>query len=287
MPSCTASGRNGWPSSGRTAAKLHQAKAAAARARVAPSGRASANGAMRVLRALYNYALDRDATLPPNPVRLRRQWHRVPARERHLGTDELPAFYQAVLALPNPIGRDYLLLALFTGLRRREAAQLRWRDVDLKARTLTIPALQTKARRTLDLPLTDFVHDLLVARRAIGKTEFVFFATSASGHIEEPKFFLEQVAAACGVRVSVHDLRRTYITVAESCDISPTALRALVNHSLGRDVTSGYVQMSVERLRAPAQRVADRLKELCGIVLPTGIYGVDVKNNLQTRIASV
>jgi hypothetical protein len=36
------------------------------------------------------------------------------------------------------------------------------------------------------------------------------------------------------------------------------------------DVTAGYVQMSVERLRAPAQRVADKLKELCGIAEVSG-----------------
>jgi hypothetical protein len=46
---------------------------------------------------------------------------------------------------------------------------------------------------------------------------------------------------------------------------SPLALRALVNHALGGDVTSGYVIMSLERLREPAQRVANRLKELCGL----------------------
>jgi hypothetical protein len=34
---------------------------------------------------------------------------------------------------------------------------------------------------------------------------------------------------------------------------------------LGSDVTSGYVIMNVERLREPAQKVADRLKEMCGI----------------------
>jgi len=61
------------------------------------------------------------------------------------------------------------------------------------------------------------------------------------------------------------DLRRTYITAAESADISPLALRALVNHSLGGDVTSGYIVMTPERLREPAQRVCERLKVLCGI----------------------
>jgi integrase len=76
---------------------------------------------------------------------------------------------------------------------------------------------------------------------------------------------LSRIAKATGVGISAHDLRRSFITTAESCDISPIALRALVNHSVGRDVTSSYVQMSVERLRDPAQRVCDRMKRLCGI----------------------
>jgi hypothetical protein len=43
------------------------------------------------------------------------------------------------------------------------------------------------------------------------------------------------------------------------------ALKVLVNHAIGGDVTARYVVMSLDRLREPAQRVADRLKELCGI----------------------
>ena len=78
-------------------------------------------------------------------------------------------------------------------------------------------------------------------------------------------FLFKIVADKSGIRVSVHDLRRTYITVAELTDMSVIALKALVNHSLGKDVTEGYVQMTAERLREPAQRVADKLKALCGI----------------------
>ena len=176
--------------------------------------------------------------------------------------------YAAVVALPNPVARDYLLLLLFTGLRRNEAAGLRWADVDFAGGVIRVPAARTKSGRKLDVPTSDFVHDLLAARHAIGQEEYVFPSNSATGHITEPKFPLTQVALACGIRVSVHDLRRTFITVAESTDISVSALKALVNHSLGGDVTSGYIILTTERLREPAQRVADRLKELCGVAKP-------------------
>ncbi len=95
-----------------------------------------------------------------------------------------------------------------------------------------------------------------------------FQAYSRSGHVEEPKFPLGQVADATGITVSAHDLRRSYITVAEAADISPMALKALVNHSTGTDVTAGYVQVSIDRLRQPAQAVCDRLMELCGVAVP-------------------
>jgi integrase len=231
------------------------------------TGNATANATMQALRVLWNFAAEREPGLPPNPVsRLKRQWFPVHRRERCIRTEELPKFYAAVNALPNAVQRDYLFLLLFTGLRRSEAATLTWHDVDFGQRIIRVPAMRTKAGRKLDLPMSDFVHGLLVARRALGDARFVFPSNSSSGHVEEPKFPLAAIARATGIIVSAHDLRRTFVTIAESSDISVMALKALVNHALGSDVTGGYVQMTAERLREPAQRVCDKMKELCGIV---------------------
>jgi integrase len=248
-----------WPE----ASALHRAKYEAARERAAPSGFATSNRVMRNLCAIYNFVAERAGDFPPNPVKLSRQWLPVRPRTRHLRTEDMPKFYRAVLSLPNAVARDYILLLLFSGLRKNEAAALRWSDVDLQARTMRIP--ETKSGRPLTLPMSDIVRDMLVARRSLGRTSYVFPSHAASQHIEATKFFFNQVAEASGVRISPHDLRRSFITTAESLDISAFALKALVNHSLGRDVTSGYVQMSVERLREPAQRIADKLKAACGV----------------------
>jgi integrase len=242
------------------------------------AGPAAANSAMRALRAVWNHALDRDDTLPANPVRRLKGdgWFPTPPRTRSVRADQLAAFYRAVDELPNRTAGDYLKLLLFTGMRRREAAGLRWSEVDFATRVIRLPAARTKAGRKLDLPMSTFARDLLVARRALGNDDgWVFGADSRSGHLEEPKFALTLVAQATGIVVSVHDLRRTYVTIAESSDISSMALRALVNHALGGDVTAGYVQMTTERLREPAQRVCDKLMELCGIAAcPEGVARV-------------
>jgi integrase len=236
------------------------------------SGFATANAAMRILGMLWTFASERDASLPPNPLtRLKRQWFPVHRRERIVKADDLPRFYRAVMSLENAVQRDYLLLLLFTGLRRSEAASLTWDDVDFSQRLIRIPAMRTKAGRKLDLPMSDVVRNMLVARRAIGDARFVFPSDGKGSHIAEPKFPLGRIAKVTGIRISAHDLRRTFITVAESTDISPLALKALVNHSTGSDVTSGYVIVTTERLRAPAQKVADEMKKLCLIKELPGI----------------
>ncbi len=67
------------------------------------------------------------------------------------------------------------------------------------------------------------------------------------------------VIKSSGVTFTIHDLRRTFITLAESLDISAYALKRLLNHKMNNDVTSGYLIMDVERLRKPMQQVTDYL----------------------------
>jgi integrase len=234
-------------------------------------GEIAANLAIRVFRVLWNFLADRVPDMPPNPVRrMKRQWFAEPRRERIVRTNEMPKFFEAMSGLDDAIARDFLLLVLFTGLRLHEASSLTWDDIDLPLHVIRVAAGSTKAGRKLDLPMSDFVRDLLVARRSVGKDKFVFPGAGKTGHLVEARKALADVAAACGTTVSAHDLRRTYITVAESADVSPMALKLLVNHSLGKDIIGGYVIMSAERLRDSAQRVADKMKELCRVMPATG-----------------
>jgi integrase len=238
-------------------------------------GIVTANVAMRTFRTLYNFGLERTPDLPPNPVRrLRRQWFAEPKRERIVPEEKMAAFYAALCDLPHPVQRDYLLMLMFTGMRRTECASLRWDDIDLGKRIIRVQAANTKTGKKLDLPMSDFVHDLLVARRSLGNSGYVFPGKSEGRHIIGTTAPLRAVAKVTGVLVSAHDLRRGFITIAESTDISVMALKALVNHTLGSGITEGYVQMRIERLREPVQRVANRIKELCGI---TPIAGDNVK----------
>lgn len=55
-------------------------------------------------------------------------------------------------------------------------------------------------------------------------------------------------------------MRRTYLTTAEGLDLSAYTLKALANHRQPKDdVTGGYLRLTPERLRKPAQQVEDKL----------------------------
>jgi integrase len=229
-------------------------------------GPAWANLAMRVLRLLINYAsmrFDEGNSKPliaVNPVeRLgqARLWNEVVRRETMLCIQDMPAWHEGLAAISD-VGRDYLLLVLLTGLRRREAAALKWTDVDIdKTRTLTVRA--TKNGRDHVLPLSTQLLDLLTRRRAATEGPFVFPGRKAGTCLAEVKTLTQAVAKTCDVRTSVHDLRRTFATTAERLDISSYAVKRLLNHMTGNDVTAGYIVIDIERLRRPMQAISDFL----------------------------
>jgi len=100
---------------------------------------------------------------------------------------------------------DYLLLLIFTGLRRSEGMKLKWENVDLIERTLTIP--QTKNGEPLVLPLSGYVYDLLKHRSDNQSSEFVFPGEGEHGHLVEPRKQMRKVIKRSVVTFARHDLR--------------------------------------------------------------------------------
>jgi len=253
-------------------------------------GENAANNLMRTIRSLYNYAyILTNEQIPPNPVlRLSqaRQWYKVERRRTILKPHELKPWHDAVIKIENVIIRDYLLLTVFTGLRKQEGLQLKWYSVDMKDRSFTIP--DTKNGKPHTLPMSTFLYQLFEQQKARRINEYVFPGSGAAGHLVEPKKQLDFIELQTqlafnglpdkkalakkieetpdhvlpGIKFCLHDLRRTFITIAESLDIPYAALKRLLNHSDGNDVTGGYLQITTDRLREPMERISTKLLEL-------------------------
>lgn len=226
-------------------------------------GEVTANNVMRHLRSVYNFVAATQDDFPPNPVLIlsqARAWYRERRRQTLVGASDLPAWWKAVMAEPAH-SRDFLLMAILTGMRRGELMRLRWENVDLSAGTLHLPT--TKNGDPLNLPLCKFLVKLLTERsKDAGRSPFVFPGPGKDGHLIETKKFLLRVNAGSGVTFTLHDLRRTFITIAESLDVPYYALKRLLNHRASGDVTGGYIVVNAERLRGPVDLVAAKILEL-------------------------
>ncbi len=240
----------------------------------------AADNCFRTLRAVLNYAFEDEegGALYANPVtvlssRKRKAWYKVDRRRTLIKNSDLPAWSKAVEALDNPITRDFLLFLIYTGLRRNEAAGLRWDQVDFQEGCFTIP--DTKNGEPHTLPLSDYLINLLMKRKAEAWSDnpYVFPSTGKAGYLQEPKRAIGAVTVATGITFTCHDLRRTFATIAESLDLSGYTVKALLNHKqqVG-DVTGGYIILNVDRLREPMQKITnaiqERIRKQHGQVLP-------------------
>ncbi len=234
-------------------------------------GNAYANLSMRVLRAIFNFAMAQYGELiVKNPVKIlsdTRGWYRIEKRRTVIKPHELGAVFMGLDSLEErsitskaDLVRDYILLLLFTGLRRQEGAQLKWDDIDFKSQTLTLK--DTKNREPHTLPLSNFLLSLMKNRfeNKVTDNPYVFPGNGEkTKYLIEPKKQLQKVIEVSGVHFTLHDLRRTFISIAESLDIPYYALKKLANHKMGGDVTAGYIVHDAERLRKPMQMITDKI----------------------------
>tara|TARA_B110000503_G_scaffold140811_1_gene232678 strand:- start:2973 stop:4247 length:1275 start_codon:yes stop_codon:yes gene_type:complete len=251
----------------------------------------SANKTMRVLRSLFNYANGKyedgqgRGLFPDNPVQRlthTKTWNKEGRRDNTIKRTQLAAWFKAVGALSaseiefDRVVGDYLQFVLLTGLRRREATSLKVLDVDFKEKAFTIYV--TKNNRPLALPMSDYTKKILERRCKETTTEYVFHGSGESGRLNDPRRLIKALRKSGGVEFTVHDLRRSFITLAESLDISGYALKRLVNHSPGGDVTAGYVRMDVERLRKPTQDINDYILKLAKVKTLADVTPIGAKN---------
>lgn len=277
-------------------ARRHQKLATQPRKKGYKATPAYADGAMRFLRSLLNFAIaqyeDRDGNpiIAVNPVtRLSqtRSWHRPKRRRTVIKRAELPAWLASVMKLRDSdvetshartVG-DYLITVILTGLRKTEAAELQWEHIDLLEGTLTIP--DPKNREPHTLPLSDYLQSLLETRKKFTESAWVFPGRDDDKPLKEPRYQMEKVMRSSNVDFRLHDLRRTFSTIAESLDIAGYTLKRLLNHKMSSDVTAGYIVTDVERLRRPMQRITDFILSAGGVRAAATVTPLPVREVVQ------
>ena len=228
------------------------------------NGKYAANGTMRALRAIWRRAgKEHEGLSAPPTVNV----DFFVEKPREAVVEDLAAWWRGVQAIGNPIRRDLFIFLLFSGCRSGEAKTLRWEQVDLKAGRVHFPVTKTDS---FDLPLSNFLVDLLKARRACEATRvvfgedcpWVFPALSKTGHVVEVKLSAAEMKLFAAPWTP-HTLRHTWISISENkVALPPAHSRLLANHAVpkGGDAHKDYNHPDFSDLRKSQQMMTNYLK---------------------------
>jgi len=182
-----------------------------------------------------------------------------------------PMFHRRVMA-------DYVLLTLIWGTRKNEALPLDLDNLffDKKAVVIRDP------KNGVDhwIPMTPLVEELLLERkkdnesprnvkRHVVTSSHVFPSRFFGKHLTEPSAFLEKADKNSGLKITLHDLRRTFAGEIFALSKDSLTTKLAMNHSSGTDdITASYIMIKpkLETLRPLFEQREKKLFKLAGLL---------------------
>jgi integrase len=194
-----------------------------------------------------------------NPVSIlsdAKLWNKVRPRSGRIPTDKVGIAWNLLQSLRDtpeeiPISRtlaDAVCFLILTGARFSEAAELTWDRVNLDEQWWHLP--DPKNRNPVKFPLSQLACEILEAR--LHENGYVFPGRYGKGHMEGARNIFDKISKEVGVRVTAHDMRRTFRAIAGECGIELWRTKLLMNHKMSGDITiSAYTETSDLRYLGP------------------------------------
>lgn len=159
--------------------------------------------------------------------------------------------------------RQVVVFAVSTGLRRGEILNLRWQDVDLTGRTLSIQTNErfiTKHGKRRIIPLNETAFLILTSRHGKNPSEYCFTLNDKpiyDGWVSH--LFKRYVRAAnlSNTRLRFHSLRHSFCTWLVEAGVPLPHVQALVGHS-SVTVTEGYSHVVSQELHGAVNKISLR-----------------------------
>ncbi|VTZ52196.1 Integrase [Methylocella tundrae] len=240
----------------------------------------AANRILAALRRMCAWAVERDI-VKSSPCEGVKSPSVARSRDRVLNDEELSAIWKAAVSIGWPFGPLVQLLIL-TGQRRDEVAEMRWNEIDLDAKTWTLPRARAKNDVEHVVPLSNAALGVLKALpRVSSKAGYVFTTngtTPVSG-FARAKLRLDQELARTMPGMPawvIHDLRRTFASGAARLGINLPVIEKVLNHVSGsfRGIVGVYQRHSFADEKRAALETWGRFVatlvsgEVAGNVLP-------------------
>lgn len=198
------------------------------------------NKEVNCLKAMLNKAV-RWGYLKENPLKGMSALKEPPGRLRYLAPEETT--HLLVACHTPPYLRPIVGLAMHTDMRCSEILALRWGDVDLRRRSITLSHTKNNERRVI--PLNDTVAAVLKAwPRAVG-TDTMF--PGLNGPMVTRAFW-QACRKADVPNLRLHDLRHTFASYLAMGGFNLRAIQRLLGHKDIR-MTARYAHLSADHLQ--------------------------------------
>jgi len=165
-----------------------------------------------------------------------------PGRLRYLTPEELSRLLDACAPHLKPIA----LVAVHTGMRRREILSLRWSDVDLRKHTITLT--KTKNNERCILPINGQLTDALRRIPRHVESPYVFCDGNGRPYDRIDNGFRRACKRAGIEDCRFHDLRHTFASHLIMRGASLRSVQELLGHKTGK-MTVRYTHLSTPHLQ--------------------------------------
>jgi integrase len=196
------------------------------------NGRVTADHAKTSIVTFFAWCMERDF-IDSNPAMgIKRRAPSKP-RERTLSETELAAIWNATGSVTD--FDNIIRLLLLTGQRREEIGALTWNEINFEQQQIELPGHRTKNHRDHSVPLSEPARLIIQSVPPRKGRDFLFgIGTGPFSGWSRSK---ERLDERLGEQVApwiVHDLRRTFATIASDHDFAPVhVIEMALNHWSG------------------------------------------------------
>lgn len=221
---------------------------------------ASVNRIRAMLSSLFNLAIDHEL-IEVNPVTRVKKFRENNQKERYLNANETNSLLTildqpAAYGIHNAVIVAIVHFLLLTGVRKREAMDMRWSDVDLSTGVWLLGENKSGKARRISLN-----QDALQILLQLPKQSLFIFANPETGKpYNDIRKTFDKIMHAAGVHnMRIHDLRHNFASLAVNSGQSLYVVQHLLGHA-SPQTTQRYAHLQSDTLKQASEDIAAALR---------------------------